>query len=51
MSEEDIAEYIKYDTETPEKFSAYDKMINEDGTFVNDRKVSSGCPADEAKDY
>ena len=37
MSEEDIAEYIKYDTETPEKFSAYDKMINEDGTFVNDR--------------
>ena len=38
MSEEDIAEYIKYDTETPEKFSAYDKMINEDGTFANDRK-------------
>lgn len=38
MSEEDIAEYIKYDTETPEKFSAYDKMINEDGTFENDRK-------------
>ena len=38
MNEEDIAEYIKYDTETPEKFSAYDKMINEDGTFANDRK-------------
>ena len=38
MSEEDIAEYIKYDAETPEKFSAYDKMINEDGTFANDRK-------------
>ena len=27
MSEEDIAEYIKYDTETPEKFSAYDKLM------------------------
>ena len=38
MSGEDIAEYIKYDTETSEKFSAYDKMINEDGTFANDRK-------------
>ena len=37
MSEEDIAEYVKYDTETPQKFSTYDKMINEDGTFANDR--------------
>lgn len=37
MSEEDIAEYVKYDAETSEKFSTYDKMINEDGTFANDR--------------
>lgn len=36
MSEDDIAEYVKFDTETSQKFSAYDKMINEDGTFAND---------------
>ena len=37
MSEEDIAEYVKYDFETSEKFSAYDKKVNDDGTFINDK--------------
>ena len=37
MSEEDIAEYVKYDAETSEKFSAYDKKVNDDGTFINDK--------------